>query len=273
MNAKWLFLPLLVVIGCQVSSDNTSIRPSAPDTKPLSTTGVTEPTKDKEKNVVPPSPTGEGNCAEVRKQNPCEWANAGDNVLYWRIKSVNVVTDDVVVSTPGDGQEYGWEGVPFDQCNFPSPAIEIKAEVLWSWLPIPSNDVSIIVGPHTLSFFGSPVYWDTTQKELIWNDPSVAYLPDMMIGAQVFQHPTSENENAFVMSAFGAFDNQNGQVNFYNSHESCIELPTEFQGLAFNDFTTETSMCAYNPNSMIRADQNKLLEYPPSYSTQCIPSP
>jgi hypothetical protein len=270
MNTKCLFIfLLLLVVGCQTSSELSTPAVGADVAGDVSLSDVRSGNQLEVDTKVTPSLSIEGNCEDYLKPNSCEWANTSDNQLYLRITSVSVVKDDVVaIRHNAESNETEWINVGFEQCQRPRIALEITAEVLWSWLPISANEVSVIVGPSTLLAFGLYADWDTAEAEVAWYNGNVGLVPGMEFGAGVAQHPNKED--TFVMNWNPLFDQQSGKLTFYKQYEAgCMEIPTAFQGLTLNEFKQEVDKCVFVPDSTFRSSQTKGMTGPMLYTTSC----
>jgi len=267
MRTQWPYF-LMLLAGCQASEETTTpgdaslLDVGSDFSRQDLSSDMGQPDKAEPGPVVPPSFIVLPECLEILKPNACEWANASDNLLYWRVKSVNVVTDVVTSYRDSESNETLWIETGLGECKRPSIAIEIKAEVLWSWLPIPSNEVSIILGPGILSDLESPVDWDTSTNQLKWRTPNIGFEPDMMVGAALDQHPN--RDNTFILDG-PLFGEQAEKMHFYSAHPACIEVPPSFETLDFEAFKDEFAACSFDPDSPLRTSQAS----PTRYSTTC----
>jgi hypothetical protein len=261
MRIQWPYF-LMLLAGCQASEEITtqgdaSLLDEGSDFALPDLSSDMGQADTGEPGPVPPSFIVERECLEILNPNTCEWANASDNVLYWRVNSVNVVTDVVTSYLDSESNDTVWMETGFGECERPNIAIEIKAEALWSWLPIPSNEVSIILGPGVLSDLGSPVYWDTATNQMKWRTPNIGFEPGTVIGAALVQHPDKENQ--FILRG-PLFGERAGQMHFYSASPACIEVPPSLETLDFEAFK--------DPDSPLRASQ-ATKTWPPNYSTRC----
>ncbi len=270
MRIQWPYF-LMLLAGCQASEELTtqgdaSLLDAGSDfalsdlSSDMAQSDTGEPGP-----VVPPSFNVLPECVEFLNPSVCEWANASDNLLYWRVKSVGIVTDVVTSYRDSSSNETLWIETGFGECERPSIAIEIKAEVLWSWLPIPSNEVSIILGPGVLSDLESPVYWDTVSDQMTRRTPGIGFEPDMTIGAALDQHPSKDN--TFILDG-PLFGQRADKMHFYSAYPACIEVPPRLETLDFEAFKDEFAACSFDPDSPLRTSQTRRAS-PDRYSTTC----